>query len=439
MNRRAILSLSGALAATALAGCTGNPQTPADGTPTDTPTDESPSSTPTVDDERLAKLAADNAAFALDLHKQVVGTQGGNQFLSPYSISVALAMAVAGARGTTCEQMRETMHYTLGEEIHPAFADLRATLESRETTTDSEGDAVDAFQLSVANAIWGQEGYPFAEDYLALLEQHYGSGLREADFDSQPDAERQRINEWVADATEDRITDLLPQGSIRPQTVLVLVNAIYFLAGWRRPFDPAKTEDGTFAALDGTQSTVPFMHQTIRTNYAELTNAQALELPYVGEEVSMVLLLPDEGKFEAFERDLTTDQLFGIFDEMSDAQGDLAFPKFEYRTKVELKKALSEMGMPDAFSGAADFTGMVEGTEADLFIDEVYHQAFVSVDEEGTEAAGATAAVVAEVSAPPSWNELRFDRPFLFCIRDRPTGAILFFGRVVDAGDAQSA
>lgn len=438
MNRRETLLLSGALAASALAGCVGSGEQHTTDTPTTTPSEtprEPPSGTPSVDDERLAELASGNAAFALDLHNSLTAQQGGNLFVSPYSISVALAMTYAGAKGETETQMRETLRYTLGEDVHPAFADLSAALDSRTTTEDPlSGEDVDAFQLAVANALWGREGVPFLEDYLDLVEQYYGAGLRRADFVGDPDGERERINDWVADQTEDRIDELLPANSISAQTVLVLTNAIYFMASWHFEFDPADTEDETFTALDGTESTVPMMHQNIRTDYAELPNAQAVELPYVGEEVSMVVILPDDGEFESFERDLDAEALFGIFDELGDAAGDLALPKFEYETDVQLSEALEALGMPVAFGGGADFSGMVEN--GGLWIDEVYHDSFVSVDEEGTEAAAATAVVMTE-SAPPQWGELRFDRPFLFCIRDKPTDAVLFLGRVVDAGSAQ--
>lgn len=446
MNRREILSLSGALAAAALAGCIegeeppAGTETPTDTpteTPTDTPTEEPPTGEPSVDDARLAELAAGNAAFALDLHTHLAD-RGGNQFLSPYSISVALAMTYAGARGETEAQMRETLRYTLGEDVHPAFADLQAALDERASTTDPvEGDEVDAFQLAVANALWGREGYPFAEDYLDLVDEHYSAGLERADFAGDPDGERERINEWVADATEDRIEDLLPRGSLTPSTVLVLTNAIYFMASWQFEFDPSDTADATFTALDGTESTVPMMRQNLRTNYASVPGAEAVELPYVGGDVSMVLILPEEGRFAEFERNLDAGRLFGLFEALGDASGDLRMPRFEYESEVQLSEALADLGMPVAFESGADFGGMVEGGGSP-WIDEVFHKTFVSVDEEGTEAAAATAVVMTE-SAPSQSFDLTFDRPFLFCIRDRPTDAVLFLGRVVDAGAAQGS
>lgn len=446
MNRREALSLSGALAVAALAGCVGGGDGEGDGDggggePSQTSDDPEPADPPTgepaTDDARLAELAAGNATFALDLHAALADGDRGNTFFSPYSISAALAMTVAGAEGTTREEMRAALSYTLGEEIHPAFEDLRTELEARETARDPVDDEeVDAFQLAVANAIWGREGFPFDEDFLALLERHYGAGLREADFAGDPEGERQRINEWVAEATEDRIEDLLPRGSISPQTALVLTNAIFFMASWEQQFDPANTSEGTFTALDGSESTVPLMRQNIRTPYADFEGGQAVELPYVGGDVSMVLIRPEEGNFEAFEQSLTAEGLFGIFDALGDARGDLVLPKFEVETALQLSGPLSELGMASAFGAEANFAGMVEGDSAGLAIDEVYHDAFVTVDEEGTEAAAATAVVVDE-SAPPTWGELRFDQPFLFCIRDRPTDAVLFLGRVVDAGQAR--
>ncbi|AKU08328.1 serpin family protein [Haloferax gibbonsii] len=454
MNRREMLALSGALAAATIAGCTGDGQSSAEtetasettdtatatattDTPTEGPSDEPPTGEPSVDDERLAALAAGNAEFALDLHRQIASEQGGNQFLSPYSISVALAMTYAGARGTTREQMEATLHYTLGEDVHPAFADLRAALEERETTRNPvDGGEADAFRLAVANALWGREGYAFSADYLDRLDSNYGAGLRRADFAGDPDGERERINEWVADRTEGRIENLLPAGSVTPDTALVLTNAIYFMAQWARTFDPEDTEDGRFTALDGGESTVPLMRQELKANYADLPSAQAVELPYLGREVSMVLLLPDEGEFESYERNLNASRLFGVFEEMRERIGDVVLPRFEFETEIQLSEALSNLGMPAAFGSDADFGRMAEGDGATLAIDEVFHKSFVSVDEEGTEAAAATGVVV-ESSLPPRWGELRFDRPFLFCIRDRPTDAILFYGRVVDAGAAQ--
>lgn len=445
-TRRRILSASGALLAVAIAGCTGQDEPDATPSGTPTPTDRpSASDTGTATDdsdltpeERLDRLAADNAAFALDLHRYLADETGGNVFTSPYSISSAIAMAYAGARGETRTQIRETLHYSLEDEVHPAFADLATALETRGTASSPEGDdEVDGFQLAVANAVWGQAGDPFRDTYLDVLEAHYGAGLRQADFGADPDAERQRINEWVAERTDGRIEDLLPQGSLSTLTRLVLTNAIYFMASWQREFDPDDTDPATFTALDGTTSTVPMMSQGLRTDYASMDDADAIELPYVGGDVSMVLLLPDAGSFDSFEASLDAETLFGIFDSLGDASGEIRLPRFEYRTRLTLSDQLSALGMPVPFNEVdADFSRMHENGE-DLYIEDVYHEAFVAVDEEGTEATGATSVVTNVTSAPPRSFDLMFDRPFLFCIRDRPTDAVLFLGRVTDAGAAQ--
>ena len=454
MNRRAVLATSGMLATAILAGCldeegrSGGDETPA--TPTDKPTDtpdgdrEGQKSLPEGDpgsaDERIRELVAGNAGFAMNLHEEfVAGEDADNVFYSPYSISMALAMTYAGAAGDAETAMREALRFTLEEETHPAFADLQAALEARETAEDpmddDENEEVDAFTLSVANALWGEEGYPFDDEYLDLVDEYYGGGFNEANFTEQPELERERINDWVADETEDRIEDLIPENGITSQTVLVLTNAIYFMASWEQEFDPDDTQEAPFTALDGTETTVPMMTQNLRTDYADLPRAQAIELPYVGGEVSMVLIVPDEGEFEAVESDLAGENLFGVFDELGDASGDLRMPRFEYEFDAELRDALSDLEMGAAFGPGADFSNMVDG-EGGPGIDEVYHDAFVSVDEEGTEAAAATAVVMVE-SAPAESFDLTIDRPFLFCIRDRPTDAVLFVGRVTDAAAAQ--
>jgi len=448
LNRRGLLAATGMAAAAALAGCSdSNPEAdttdePTNATgepPAEEPTGSLPEGSPSSTNERMAELIAGNAAFALDLHEQLTAADDvDNVFVSPYSISVALAMTYGGAGGDAATAMRDTLGFSLGEETHPTFGELQDQLDDRATTDAHRSDdqeTVDAFQLAVANALWGAADYPFAEEYLDFVDEHYGGGFNEADFANDYEAERNRINEWVAEATEDRIEELIPEDGLSAQTVLVLTNAIYFMAGWEQEFDPDETTDGTFRALDGTASTVPMMKQNLRTDYAEVPGAQAIELPYVGGEVSMVLIIPDDGEFESIQAELTGPTLFGIFDALGDASGDLRMPKFEYDFDAELSKVLEEMGMEAAFGPGADFSKMVESGSGPG-IDDVFHKAFVSVDEEGTEASAATA-VVMEESAPGRSFDLTVDRPFLFCIRDRPTDAILFLGRVTDAGAAQ--
>lgn len=428
MDRRTLLAATGALFAVSLAGCLGDETADdenGDGTGNPPPR---PSADPSVTDDVLRELATGNATFATDLYRELATDDKENLFFSPYSISAALAMTYAGAAGETATEMEETLHFTLADDLHEAFAAMAHELIDREAVEDGQdGDEVDAFVIRVVNALWGREGYPFRQEFLELLEEYYGAGLKEADFSNDPDGERERINAWVADATEDRIDELLPDGSIPSNTVFVITNAIYFLASWLSEFDPDETENEPFTALDGSESTVPMMHQHLEASYADLDDVEAVELQYVGGEVSMVLLLPEEDTFEAFEQSLDADRLFAVFDELSRAAGDLAMPRFEIESSIPLSEVLRDMGMERPF-GDADFSGMVENGGG-IWIDEIYHDAVVTVDEEGTEAAAATA-VVGVDSVPPDWGELRFDRPFIFCIRDRPTDAVLFLGRV---------
>lgn len=388
---------------------------------------------PQVNQADLAELVRGNSQFAFDLY-QALRQETDNLFYSPYSISVALAMTYAGAREETERQMAETLHFTLAQQrLHPAFNALDLELASRGREPAAEGGK--PFKLRVANALWGQTGYSFLPEFLDLLAITYGAGLRLLDFASAPEAARLAINQWVSEHTEGKIEDLLPAGSITSNTVLVLTNAIYFNAAWHYPFDENLTQDGVFHLLDGTEVTVPMMHQHEVFSYAEGDGYQAVELPYRGKdefswELSMVILLPEAGRFEEFESSLDAARVAAILGELERRPVDLTMPKFSYDSSFSLRETLTAMGMPSAFSsGAADFSGM-DGTR-NLFIGDVVHKAFVSVDEAGTEAAAATAVIM--VTAAPSVSvSVSLDRPFIFFIRDIETGAILFVGRVLN-------
>jgi len=381
---------------------------------------------PNVDEAYLADLVNGNSAFAFDLY-QAIREESDNLFYSPYSISLALAMTYAGARGETEQQMADTLHFILSQDrLHPAFNALDLELASRGETDDEERGR---FQLNIANSIWGQVGYSFRAEFLDLLAQNYGAGLRFLDFAQETEKSRGVINDWVSDETEGKIEDLLQPGVITPSTRLVLANAIYFNASWSYPFDEEDTRDGVFHLLDGSEVTVPMMHQTERFGYAEGDGYQAVELPYARGEASMVILLPDAERFEEFESSLDAERLDAILQELESQSIALTMPKFTFESRLSLAKTLAEMGMPDAFSGTADFSGMTGSR--DLFIGAVEHKAFVSVDEAGTEAAAATAVVMVE-SAPLSPPEVTIDHPFIFVIRDIETGTILFMGRIVN-------
>lgn len=427
MDRRELLLATGATLVATMAGCLDTVRAPGiNGN--DAGGDFDP---PDIPEDTLRELAWENAVFALDVFRELATEYDDNIFLSPYSISAALAMTYAGAAGPTAEEMEEVLGFHDG--VHEQFAGLEGAFDERQQTerqNNDEDETVDAFTLRSANALWGRTGTPFAEAFLDLVEQYYRAGLTELDFSGDPEGSREHINAWVADRTEDRIDEVLPPGSIDPSTVLVLTNAIYFMASWLHEFDPSETEDGDFTTADGSVTTVPFMQQDLRTPYAEVEGARAVELPYVGEEVSMVCILPEKGTFQEYLASLEAAQVFHIFEALGDYEGTLELPKFEIEMDAELGEMLADLGMPTSFAPGADFSEMFENGGG-VWIDEVYHDAFVTIDEEGTEAAASTAVVMVE-SAPPHWGTLRFDRSFIFCIRDRPTDSILFLGTLTD-------
>jgi len=385
---------------------------------------------PKVEDTDLALLVEGNSAFAFELYK-ALREENGNLFCSPYSISLALAMTYAGARGETEQQMTDTLHFTLSQNrLHPAFNSVDIELGKR--GEGAEGKDGDGFRLNIVNVIWGQKGYQFLPAFLDVLAANYGAGLRTLDFANAPEESRITINKWVSDQTEGRIEDLIPQGLIDILTRLVLTNAIYFNAAWQYPFSEDTTRDAPFYLLDGKEVTLPMMSQTESFGYAEGDDYQAVELPYDGGELSMVIFLPREDHFEAFEGALDAEQVDAIVNALEQRQVALTMPKFEFESAFKLKPALAAMGMPVAFTEGADFSGMTGGH--DLFIKEVVHKAFVSVDEAGTEAAAATAVIMKLTALPPKLVEVTVNRPFVFLIRDIETGTVLFLGRVVDPG-----
>jgi serpin B len=383
---------------------------------------------PNVNTNEQALLIKGNSAFAFELYK-ALKEEDGNLFYSPYSISLALAMTYAGARGETAEQMDDTLQFLLDQnKLHPAFNWLDAELAK--TGEGAQGKDGEGFRLNIVNAIWGQKDYEFLADFLDVLAGNYSAGLRILDFITETEKSRLTINDWVSDQTEGRIKDLIPQGAIDALTRLVLTNAIYFNAAWEHPFDEDMTADGPFYLLDGGQVRVPIMQQTESFGYTEGGGYQAVELPYDGGELSMVILLPEAGQFEAFEETLNAQQVRDIVSGLQPTEVALTMPKFEFDSKFKLNDTLADMGMPIAFTENADFSGMTGRPE--LFISEVVHKAFVAVDEAGTEAAAATAVIMDLTAVPDPPVEVTIDRPFVFLIRDIETGAILFVGRVLN-------
>lgn len=356
--------------------------------------------------------------FTFDLYNKLSAGEG-NLFISPYSISSALAMVYGGARGETAEQMNSKLHFGGPEATHPAFSHLRKKLN-----TIQEKDLV---QLSVANSLWPQADYTFLPGYLSLTKAFYGSEIVPVDYKTNTEGARKKINGWIEDQTNDRIKDLIPQGMLDPRTRLVLANAIYFKGNWARQFKKEATTDGPFIIKPGTEVQVPTMMQTDDFKLAHTETFQALELPYEGGDLSMVVLLPSEKDgLAALEKNFSP----GLIDRLqfSICEVMVQLPRFKIESEFQLSKTLAAMGIPLAFSRTADFSGMDGSRE--LYIGAVVHKAFVEVNEEGTEAAAATAALMPLAASIPQ----RFiaDHPFLFVIRENSTGTILFMGRVMD-------
>jgi serpin B len=389
-----------------------------------------------------------NKAFAFDLYEKLKKVEG-NLFFSPYSISTALAMTYAGARGNTEKQMGTALHFTLDQKrFHPAFACLESQLKAIHEKSDIE--------LNIANALWAQEDYVFLREFLDLIQSNYGTVLNHVDFKRACEAARKQINAWVEQKTKDKIKDLIKPGVLNALTRLVLTNAIYFKGRWESPFKKNRTKESPFWLSIDKSVEVPMMTQKRQFRYMESDSLQILELPYVGDDLAMIVLLPRKvDGLAQLEADLSVENLNVWTGRLKKREVSVFLPKFKMTSQFRLSETLASMGMPDAFGGNADFSGIdgtkdlfisavihkafvdvnEEGTEAtkDLFISAVIHKAFVDVNEEGTEAAAATAVVISLTSAPSTPPPtFRADHPFVFLIRDNHSGSILFVGRIVN-------
>jgi serpin B len=350
-------------------------------------------------------------AFAADLYGNLAAEDDGNICLSPYSISSALSMTYGGAAGLTAEQMNEVLHFGGPDATHPAFSYLRRNVNAIQKPGH--------IQLNTANALWPQEGYLFLPDYLALIREFYAGEIHPVDYATDPERARQQINSWVEEQTNERIQNLIKAGSLTPLTRLMLVNAIYFKGNWASQFKEADTRPAPFTLADGSTVEVPMMSQTADFRLARTEKLLALELPYEGGDLSMIILLPDRGEA------LTLPPMDTL--EFREMEVGVQLPKFKLESSFNLGGTLAAMGMPAAFSRNADFSGM-DGAGT-LIIDEVVHKVFVEVNEEGTEAAAATGVGMRLTSMP---QQFIADRPFLFLIRENKTGTMLFMGRVMD-------
>jgi serpin B len=368
-----------------------------------------------------SRLVDGNNRFALDLYRRLAG-QKGDIFFSPESISTALAMTYAGARGQTAEQIAKTLYFDQSvEQLNAGFAAILRQLNA--------GGTDRVYQFSIANRLWGQQGYEFLDDFLKVTREDYGAELAEVDFLRKSDAARQAINSWVEKQTHDKIKELIADGGVGPMTRLVLTNAIYFKGDWQTPFDRGATRKALFHVAANKNAVVMMMNQEGSYRFANVEGIQLLEMVYHGGELAMDVLLPE--KFDGLpdlENSLSVEKLNGWIAGLQDTRVAVAMPKLKTTCTFDLSETLAAMGMPLAFSDGADFSGI--SGKPDLFISAVIHKAFVDVDEKGTEAAAATGVAVSLCSASVE-EPKRFiaDHPFIFLIRDIRSGSILFLGR----------
>ena len=372
--------------------------------------------------EKAAVVRSINA-FALDLYVTLAAESAENLFFSPFSISSALAMTYAGARGDTETQMEAALRFSLPQAaLHPAFGALIGDITA--------AGARSGYELAAANSLWGQEDFIFLDAFLGILGNSYGAPLRKVDFVKYPEEARLAINAWAANGTRDRITDLMPRGSVDASTRLVLANAIYFKGAWARTFKGAETRDLPFQLPGSGTATVPMMHQDAEFNFMQDSQAQMVELPYTTGDLSMLFILPvSDAGIGGLEASLTADVLAQWCASLAPVTDlSVTIPRFTFTSTFRLGEELRTLGMTAAFDpGAADFSGI--SSAAGLSIGDVFHKSFVRVNEEGTEAAAATGVTIGVVSLPPSFFA---DRPFIFLIRHNRSGAILFLGRVMD-------
>lgn len=372
------------------------------------------------------KLVQGSNQFAFELYGKLRSAEG-NLFFSPTSISTAFAMTYVGARGDTAGQMSKVLHFPQDvNQTSTEFASLVKQLN---------GDGKDrGYKLSIANAIWGQKGHPFAAAFLTTLKDSYAAPLTEMDFKTAAEPARQEINGWVAKQTADKIKDLVPPGAIDGSTRLVLTNAVYFKGDWADKFDPKLTHDGDFVLAPGQKTTTPLMNRGGSYGYAQVTlaggaKAQLLELPYANNALSMLILLPEKMDGIAdVEQALSVEKLQEWAGKLRKQEVHVSLPKFKTTAELSLKETLSSMGMPLAFSDQADFSGMTG--KPDLCISAAIHKAYVDVNEEGTEAAGSTAIIMKPTAVPRETPVFRADHPFVYIIRENGTGAVLFIGRL---------
>jgi serine protease inhibitor len=375
-----------------------------------------------------SKLVRDNTSFAVDLYKRISSTEG-NLILSPYSISTAMSMTYAGARGNTEKQIAKALHFSQNQnDLHSSFVSLQSELE--------ETMKRDNIILNIANSLWAKQEYPFKQEYLSLIEKNYSASVTPVDFRNAPSDAVDKINQWVNEKTNGKIQRIITINELRQELSFVLVNTIYFKANWPVPFNPSDTRNKEFWISPNDSVSVPTMYESWRgAMYAEFENLQILELPYVGGNISMYILLPKEKDgLKKLEASLSVENLGkwmrGLKRISKNQRLELYLPKFKMTYKLDLRSPLKAMGMVDAFSlPPADFSGM---TDEKIYMELALHKAFIDLNEKGTEAGAATAMGGAGLIERYEEIYFRADHPFLFLIQDNQTGSILFMGRLTN-------
>lgn len=362
-----------------------------------------------------------NNQFACELYSQYKSGKG-NVFFSPYSISSALAIVYEGAKGKTAEQIQSVFHFPKdGIARRESFLEIYNRINKK----DKE------YQLHTANALWAQKDSPFLKDYFALTEKYYAGRVTNLDFKREAEKSCLIINRWVEEQTNNKIKNLIPQDALGEMTRMVITNAIYFKGLWAKQFDKKDTTESEFRVSPADKVKVQMMRLTDREaefNYAEAESLQILELSYKGGELSMLILLPKEGSMSSLEESLNVRKISALRESLKKENVEVYLPKFKFEAKYFIAENLREMGMPAAFSEEADFSGMTG--KRDLFISDVIHQAFVEVNEEGTQAAAATSVMCGITAIQEDIKIFNADHPFIFIIQQRDTGNILFLGRV---------
>lgn len=394
-----------------------------------------PSTPPEADDtgatqEGVESLVEANNQFALDFYANLKDKEAGkNIFFSPYSISTALTMTYEGARGETASEIKSVFRFPKDDKVRRSSV---AAVHNRLNKKDA------GYKLHTANALWAQESYQLRNEFTEAVENFYGGKVTSLDFTNATEESRKMINSWVEDKTNNKIKNLFPRNSLSSQTRLVLTNAIYFKGDWVKQFEKSNTRDEDFRVSQTQEVKVPMMRRAgsgSEFSYAETDTLQILEMLYEGEELSMLVLLPKNDDLVSLDDSLTVENLAQWRNRLEKQRVDVYMPKFTFDSKYSLNENLKEMGMPLAFTPpspeeGADFSGI--SGRRDLYIDLVVHQAFVDVNEEGTEATAATGVEGGATSVGPMVPVFRADHPFIFLIQEKETGNILFMGKVAN-------